>query len=208
MAMVNHFNRTAQILQMQRHKLGNVSIVLNNQDGARHTLLFLSHSVVIRARILEKYHESITVVGVLWLGAGIGDRAVQGMLITQSRAPVGQVLPRTPAQAEPAIPGLKGWPLTVASSSTGAGLRRAAMVKQVASAIVMSCAIRSGGSSLSSDSSVRIASHVVLASPARTEPVREYRAMTVIRTFFGSIWSARATCTICVASQKPTATVK
>ena len=35
-----------------------------------------------------------------------------------------------------------------------------------------------------------------------------YSAVTLIRTFFGSIWSARATCTSCVASQKPTATVK
>ena len=61
---------------------------------------------------------------------------------------------RIPAQTEPAIPGLKGWPLTVASSATGAGLRRAAMVKQDASAMVMSWAIRSGDSSLSSDSSV------------------------------------------------------
>ena len=112
------------------------------------------------------------------------------------------------AQAEPAMLGLKGWPLTVASSATGAGLRRAAMVKQVASAIVMSWARRSGGSSLSSDSSVWIESHLVCASPARTEPVREYLAVTLIRTFFGSMCSARATCTICVASQNPTATVK
>jgi hypothetical protein len=58
------------------------------------------------------------------------------------------------AQAEPAIAGSKGRPLTVASNSTGAGLRRAAMVKQVASAILMSWATRSGGSSLSSASSV------------------------------------------------------
>jgi hypothetical protein len=35
-----------------------------------------------------------------------------------------------------------------------------------------------------------------------------YSAVTLIRTFFGSIWSARATCTSCVASQNPTATVK
>jgi hypothetical protein len=54
----------------------------------------------------------------------------------------------------PAIPGLKSWPLTVAASATGTGLRRAAIVKQVASAMVMSLARRSGGSSLSSDSSV------------------------------------------------------
>ncbi len=75
-------------------------------------------------------------------------------------------------QAEPALPGSKGWPLTVVSSSTGAGLRRAAMVKQVASAILMSWATRSGGSSLSSDSSVLIESHIVCALPARTEPSR------------------------------------
>jgi hypothetical protein len=116
--------------------------------------------------------------------------------------------PRIPAQPEPVIPRLKGWPLTVASSATGAGLRKAAMVKQVASAIVMSWARRSGDSSLSSDSSVRIESHSVFALPARTEPVRAYLAVTLIRTFFGSIWSARATCTSCVASQNPTATVK
>ena len=115
---------------------------------------------------------------------------------------------RIPAQAEPAIPGLKGWPLTVASSATGAGLRRAAIVKQVASAIVISWAMRSGGSLLSSDSSVLIASHLVCALPARIEPSREYLAVTLIRTFFGSMWSARATCTSCVASQNPTATVK
>ena len=111
-------------------------------------------------------------------------------------------------QAEPALPGSKGWPLTVVSSSTGAGLRRAAMVKQVASAILMSWATRSGGSLLSSASSVLIASHLVCALPARIEPSREYLAVTLMRTFFGSMWSARATCTSCVASQNPTATVK
>jgi hypothetical protein len=111
-------------------------------------------------------------------------------------------------QAKPAISGSKGWPLTVASSSTGARLRRAARVKQVASAILMSWATRSGGSLLSSDSSVVIESHLVCALPARTEPSREYLAVTLMRTFFGSMCSARATCTSCVASQNPTATVK
>jgi hypothetical protein len=52
MAIVNHLDRTAQILQMQRHKLGNVPIVLNNQDGAQHITLLSSHSMLIRARIL------------------------------------------------------------------------------------------------------------------------------------------------------------
>jgi hypothetical protein len=32
--------------------------------------------------------------------------------------------------------------------------------------------------------------------------------VTVMRTFFGSMCRARATCTSCVASQNPTATVK
>ena len=113
-----------------------------------------------------------------------------------------------PSQAEPAVSRSKRWPLTLASSATDDGLRRAVRVKQVASAILINCARRSGGSSLSSDSSVLIASHSVRAVPAMTEPSREYLAVMVIRTFFGSIWSARATCTSCVASQNPTATVK
>jgi hypothetical protein len=53
-----------------------------------------------------------------------------------------------------------------------------------------------------------IESHVVLALPAMTEPSREYLAVILMRTFFGSMWSARATCTSCVASQNPTAAVK
>jgi hypothetical protein len=53
-----------------------------------------------------------------------------------------------------------------------------------------------------------IESHSVRALPAITEPSRAYRAVMVIRTFLGSMWSARATCTSCVASQNPTATVK
>src|SRR5215467_5452131 len=95
------------------------------------------------------------------------------------------------------LSGSKGWPLIVASSATGAGLRRAARVKQVASAILMSCATRSGDSSLSSASSVLIESHSACAVPARTEPSRWYLAVTLMRTFFGAIWSARATCTSC-----------
>src|SRR5262245_5870268 len=47
-------------------------------------------------------------------------------------------LPPDAGQAELAHSGSKGWPLTVASSATGAGLRRAARVKQVASAILIS----------------------------------------------------------------------
>jgi hypothetical protein len=38
--------------------------------------------------------------------------------------------------------------------------------------------------------------------------LRKYVAVMVMRTFFGSMWSARATCTSCVANQNPTATVK
>jgi hypothetical protein len=41
-----------------------------------------------------------------------------------------------------------------------------------------------------------------------TDPSREYRPVTLMRTFRGSTWSARATCTIWVASQNPTAIVK
>ena len=134
--------------------------------------------------------------------------AVMGLISSGESIKTLLLSPRIPAQAEPAILGLKGWPLTVASSFTGAGWRRAAIVKQVASAIVMSWARRSSGSELSSDSSVAIESHLVCASPARTEPARAYRAVTVMRTFFGSMCRARATCTSCVASQNPTATVK
>jgi hypothetical protein len=75
-------------------------------------------------------------------------------------------------------------------------------------ALRISWAMRSDGSELSSDSSVFIESHLVCASPARIEPAREYLAVTVMRTFFGSMCSARVTCTSCVASQNPTATVK
>jgi hypothetical protein len=53
-----------------------------------------------------------------------------------------------------------------------------------------------------------IESQSVRASPTITDPAREYLAVTVIRTLVGSMCSARATCTSCVASQKPTATVK
>jgi hypothetical protein len=148
-------------------------------------------------------------VRVWWHGAGLGGWALQGRRdSTQSRALVGQLSARTPAQAAPASPGLQGWPLPVASHATGAGWRRAALVTQGASARVRRGARRSGGASLSSPRAVRIASHSVLASPARTEPGRASRAGTWIRTWCGSLWSARATCTICVASQHPTATGK
>jgi hypothetical protein len=55
---------------------------------------------------------------------------------------------------EKALHGTHYRPLTVVSSTTGAGFRRAAIVKQVASAIVMSWVRCSGDSSLSSESSV------------------------------------------------------
>ena len=71
-----------------------------------------------------------------------------------ARVPGRMHSPRHTAHPEPGISGLKGWPLTIASSATGDGLRRAARVKQVASAMVMSWTIRSGGSALSSDNAV------------------------------------------------------
>ena len=63
-------------------------------------------------------------VRVWWHGAGLGGWALQGRRdSTQSRALVGQLSARTPAQAAPASPGLQGWPLPVASHATGAGWR-------------------------------------------------------------------------------------
>jgi hypothetical protein len=47
-------------------------------------------------------------------------------------------LPAQADRAEPAFSRSKDWPLTVASSATGDGLRRAVRVKQVASAILIS----------------------------------------------------------------------
>ena len=52
LAMVHHADRPAQLLEMQCHEMGNVSIILNHQDSARHTIRLLSHRMWIRARIL------------------------------------------------------------------------------------------------------------------------------------------------------------
>jgi hypothetical protein len=101
-----------------------------------------------------------------------------------------------------------GWPFTVAINEQSTGFRRVAIVKQLASAIRMSWAARSDGSSLSNEISVMIPSQLLAASPFMIDPVRDHFPVTRIWTLRGSIFSVWATCTTWVPSQKPIAAVK